>query len=123
VPDALIAAMRAAPCLDLQLPDDERVALLLEDYGFFVSDTAMFSERLDALLELRGKAVVNGWKQKIAQGHIEEVVRDLLLTHYDPGYAQSMVRNFSRYADAVPLVAADRSGASLAALARSVIQR
>ena len=123
VPDALISAMRASPCFDLQLPDDERVALLLEDYRFFVTDTAMFSERLDALLELRGKVVVSGWKQKIAEGQIEEVVRDLLLTHYDPGYAQSMVRNFKRYADAVPLVAADRSAESLASLAKEVMQR
>ena len=32
VPEALIAAMRASPCLRLDLPDEERVRLLLEDY-------------------------------------------------------------------------------------------
>ncbi|MDO9293190.1 MAG: tRNA 2-selenouridine(34) synthase MnmH, partial [Hydrogenophaga sp.] len=40
VPDALIDAMRASPCIDLQLSDGERVALLLEDYDFFVKDSA-----------------------------------------------------------------------------------
>ena len=49
VPDALIERMRASPCLRLELPDDERVALLLEDYDFFVKDQALFCERLDAL--------------------------------------------------------------------------
>ncbi|MBE0587008.1 MAG: tRNA 2-selenouridine(34) synthase MnmH, partial [Hydrogenophaga sp.] len=58
VPDALIDAMRASPCIDLQLSDEERVALLLEDYDFFVQDSAHFCQRLEALTELRGKAVV-----------------------------------------------------------------
>ena len=40
VPAALIEAMRASPCLHLVLPDDERVALLLEDYDFFVRKPA-----------------------------------------------------------------------------------
>jgi tRNA 2-selenouridine synthase len=123
VPDALIARMRASPCMDLQLGDDERVALLMEDYDFFVKDAAGFSERLDALVELRGKAVVGAWKAQIAQGQIETVVRDLLLTHYDPGYAQSMVRNFSQYAQATALVAADRSARTMALLAQQIIKQ
>ena len=50
VPDALIERMRASACLRLELPDDERVALLLEDYDFFVKDQKLFCERLDALI-------------------------------------------------------------------------
>ena len=42
VPDALIDAMRASPCIDLRLSDEERVALLLEDYDFFVKDPVSF---------------------------------------------------------------------------------
>ena len=49
VPDALIERMRASPCLRLELPDDERVALLLEDYDFFVQGP-------DALLRAAGRA-------------------------------------------------------------------
>ena len=45
VPDALMQAMRASPCLRVDLPDHERVALLLEDYPFFVSDPAFFCQR------------------------------------------------------------------------------
>ncbi len=36
VPVSLIEAMRQSPCLNLVLPDAERVALLMEDYDFFV---------------------------------------------------------------------------------------
>ncbi|MBU4322207.1 MAG: tRNA 2-selenouridine(34) synthase MnmH, partial [Gammaproteobacteria bacterium] len=68
VPDALIDAMRASPCIDLQLSDGERVALLLEDYDFFVQDSAHFCQRLEALTELRGKAVVEGWIAQVQAG-------------------------------------------------------
>ncbi|MEA3393755.1 MAG: tRNA 2-selenouridine(34) synthase MnmH, partial [Pseudomonadota bacterium] len=81
VPAALIDAMRAGQCLNLLLPDDQRVALLLEDYDFFVRDREAFCERLDALTQLRGKQVVEGWKAQVRAGQIEPVVRDLLLNH------------------------------------------
>jgi len=121
VPDALMQAMRASPCLDLQLGDDERVQLLLEDYDFLRRDTALFAQRLDILTELRGQATVDVWKLQIACGQIEAVVRDLLRVHYDPGYAQSIRRNFSHYAQAKPLVPRDRSAASMAALAEKIL--
>ncbi len=121
VPADLIAAMRASPCLDLQLPLDERVTLLLEDYDCFVQDPELFCERLDALKELRSKAVVDAWKAQVRAGQTEPVVRELLALHYDPGYADSMQRNFACYASAQPLVAADRHGATLARLAAELV--
>ena len=122
VPEALIERMRASRCLRLELGDDERVALLLEDYGFFVRDPALFCEKLGALVELRGKAVVQGWQEDVAAGRIEQVVRELLVKHYDPGYAASIRRNFSGYADAGTIAPADRSAAAMAELAGRILQ-
>ncbi|WHZ11614.1 MAG: Selenophosphate-dependent tRNA 2-selenouridine synthase [Burkholderiaceae bacterium] len=121
VPEALILAMRAAACLDLQLPDDERVALLMEDYDFLVAEPLLLCSRLDALIELRGKAVVQGWKQKIAAGRVEEMVRHLLRIHYDPGYARSMAGNFSRYGASEKIAPRDRSTAAMSELAREIV--
>ncbi|MGY8904017.1 MAG: tRNA 2-selenouridine(34) synthase MnmH [Burkholderiales bacterium] len=121
VPDALMQVMRSSPCLDLQLSDDERVQLLLEDYDFLRRDTALFAQRLDILTELRGKATVDGWRAQIASGHIEAVVRDLLLVHYDPGYAQSIKRNFSLYGQAKTIALKNRGAASMAALAEKIL--
>lgn len=121
VPDALIERMRESPCLRLELPDDERVALLLEDYDFFVQDQALFCDRLEALAELRGKAVVQGWQAQVAAGEIEDVVRELLLKHYDPGYASSIARNFKGYADARTIAPADRSVPAMAELAKAIL--
>ncbi|MDO9291957.1 MAG: tRNA 2-selenouridine(34) synthase MnmH, partial [Hydrogenophaga sp.] len=121
VPDALIDAMRASPCIDLQLSDEERVALLLEDYDFFVQDSAHFCQRLEALTELRGKAVVEGWIAQVQAGQTPAVVLELLKLHYDPTYAQSISRNFSQYGQALPCVLRDRSPAALNEAAASLI--
>ena len=121
VPDALINAMRASPCLDLQLSDDQRVALLLEDYDFFVTDPAHFCQRLEALTELRGKDVVQAWQASVMAGDTPSVVLALLTQHYDPMYAASIRRNFKHHADALPCVLQDRSADALTALATQLI--
>jgi len=121
VPDALIEAMRASPCLDLQLADEQRVALLLEDYDFFVTDPTHFCQRLDALTELRGKDVVRDWQEQVMAGNTPAVVLALLSEHYDPMYAASIRRNFKHHADALTCVLPDRSAGALAALATQLI--
>jgi tRNA 2-selenouridine synthase len=120
VPAALIDAMHASPCLDLQLPTPERVALLLEDYDFFVQDRALFCDRLSALTELRSKAVVEAWKAQVHDGQTEQVVRELLELHYDPGYAASIRRNFLHYGQAKALPAQDRQDATFARIAHAL---
>ena len=113
VPTALMDAVRAAPCLNLVLPDPERVALLLEDYDFFVRDRESFCERLDALTQIRGKQLVDQWKEQVRQGHIEPVVQELLTLHYDPVYVQSMARNFRQYSAAQTIAPLNRSAQAM----------
>lgn len=117
VPEALILAMRASPCLNLQLDDEERVALLLEDYDWFVHQPEFFCERLAALTELRGKEVVQGWQERVRAGRTPEVVRELLVRHYDPMYAASIQRNFKQWGQATAIRARDRSADAMDALA------
>ena len=122
VPDALMDTMRESPCIDLQLPNHERVALLLEDYDFFVTDPTHFCQRLEALTELRGKAVVGDWIEKVNAGQTPDVVLELLTQHYDPMYAQSIQRNFKRYGCALPCLPRDRSVAALSELAIELLR-
>ncbi len=122
VPEALILAMRASPCFKLELSDDERVKLLLEDYDFFVKNPSFFRQRLDALVAIRGKQVVEEWQRLIMTGDIEKVVRDLLLTHYDPTYFASMQRNFLLIDQAKVITAQDRSQKSMTLVAQSLAQ-
>ena len=121
VPEGLIAAMRASPCLNLELPEDDRVALLLEDYDFFVRDIEFFCDRLMALTEARGKATVQDWQARARSGDVASVVRELLFRHYDPVYLQSMHRNFTQYETARGLAPRDRSVVAMTELAQSLL--
>lgn len=121
VPDALIEAMRASDCIALELADTERVALLLEDYDFFVQQPDFFIERLQALRQLRGAEVVDGWAVQVRAGRIAEVVLDLLVRHYDPMYQASTRRNFVRLGQALPCRLQDRSDTAMRAAARSLL--
>ena len=103
LPDSLMEAMRQSPCVRLDLTVPHRVQLLMEDYDYFVKDPALFGERLDKLMDLRGRAVVENWKAQAHAGHTAEVVAELLEQHYDPGYESSTARNFKHYASSLPL--------------------
>ena len=121
VPETLIAAMRGSACLRLDLSDDERVQLLLEDYAFFSREPDFFCQRLDALVQLRGREQVQAWQAQVRAGEIEPVVRELLVKHYDPGYASSTRRNFQGFEDARAIAPRDRSPEAMAALARELV--
>ena len=121
IPEGLITAMRAAPCLQLDLSEDERVALLLEDYDFFVKDIEFFCDRLGALTQARGKEVVTSWQTRARSGDVASVVRELLSGHYDPVYLQSMKRNFAQYPNRTRLAPASRSVEAMQALAREML--
>jgi tRNA 2-selenouridine synthase len=109
VPDALMTALRASPCARLELPIEERVQLLMEDYDFFVKDPAFFCARLDVLKDLRGKAVIDDWKARVHDGKVEGVVRELLEVHYDPGYATSTRRNYRQFDASYLIASGDRN--------------
>jgi hypothetical protein len=78
VPDALMAAMRASPCLDLQLGLTDRVALLLEDYAHFVNDQDLFAAGWTRSPNCAARPRCRRWKQKVRAGDFDTVVRDLL---------------------------------------------
>ncbi len=122
VPQALIETMRASPCVRLELGLDARVELLMHDYAFFVADIEAFCERLDALRVLRGNEVVNGWQAAARAGRTAEVVRDLLITHYDPVYLQSIARNFPGWSRPSMVVQWDGSDARLDDVAQELVR-
>ena len=98
----LLEAMRASACVFIELPLPERVALLLEDYTFFLRTPEYFCQRLEALTAQRGK-------------------RSLLTDHYDPVYLQSMQRNFVQYAQAQRLNLSDRGVSAVGQAAAGLV--
>ncbi|WP_394781523.1 tRNA 2-selenouridine(34) synthase MnmH [Undibacterium sp.] len=109
VPDAIMEAMRKSPCIALRLPAEQRVQLLMEDYAHFIDDTEDLNRQLDCLQTLHSKEKIHGWKQLASNGHMHELVAELLEKHYDPAYLRSINRNFIQSANAMLL---DQTGIS-----------
>jgi tRNA 2-selenouridine synthase len=93
----------------------------MEEYPLFVSDTNAFAQRLEALINLKGKAVVDGWKDALSRGDVSSVVHSLLESHYDPTYLKSISRNFRQHTQALVVSPRDRHSTSFDALAESVV--
>ncbi len=114
VPEALLARMRAhGRCVFVTLPDEERVQLLLEEYGFFAQQVDRFCEHMATLTELRGKDTVARWQAMARAGQWADVFNELMLQHYDPLYLRSMQRNFSGMAAAQQLTLRDGHAGAL----------
>ena len=100
VPGALMEHMRAAPCIALELAQQDRVALLVEDYRHFVNDPAALNGQLEHLVQLHGRAQIAAWHELANTGRMEDLVDQLLVRHYDPAYLKSIDRNFVQYPQA-----------------------
>ena len=108
VPEALMSRMRASSCIALETTLETRVDLLLDEYRHFLADRPSLHAQLDCLVALHGRERIAQWK---AIGDWRELVRRLLVEHYDPAYRHSSQRNFVRLAEApaVRITAADHS--------------
>lgn len=120
VPERLLEGLRAAACIQVEMPLAARVDFLLVDYDYFVADTDSFCERLNALRELRGNGVVARWQEQARAGELAPVVQELLTEHYDPVYLRSMQRNFKHFEQAQTLDLPDGLPATLEAAARGL---
>lgn len=96
VPPFLIERMRAAECVHLTAPVALRVALLMQDYQFFLDQPEELSKRLHYLNALHGNETIRHWQALINQRDMEELVHELLAMHYDPAYLRSIGRNFPK---------------------------
>lgn len=124
VPAPLIERLRAQPqCIVVEMPDDARVRLLLEDYAFFRDDAEGFNRLLDGLVELRGRETIQRWQAMARAGRWAEVYAALMHEHYDPTYDRSMRRHFAGYDQAPRLRLDDGGPATLDAAAGELIRR
>lgn len=121
VPEALLVQIRAAHCIAVDMPVEARIDLLMADYAHHLRDVEGLCDRLSALRELRGAAVIDRWHGLARTGAMRELVRELLDTHYDPIYLRSMARNFQCFAQAQACRLTDGESATLAAAARELL--
>jgi tRNA 2-selenouridine synthase len=79
------------------------VRFLIEEYRHFLEKPAALKERLQCLTSRYGHAVIERWLAQTDSGAWDELVADLLVTHYDPSYLRAATQNYLHYDKARPL--------------------
>jgi tRNA 2-selenouridine synthase len=120
VPDALIAAMRAAPCLRIDAQRGARAEFLLRDYDYFLARPAWLIEQLGHLHGLQSNETLARWNAMVEAGDFRSLVAELLEQHYDPLYQRSQDKNY-RYTDAPVYVAEELSEPGIEDVARRIL--
>jgi tRNA 2-selenouridine synthase len=100
LPDSLCRNMHGSPCLLLEVPMQERIRFLLEDYHFYLDEPERLITQLEVLKNIYGKAQLAAWAAMAHAGQFAELVEDLLIRHYDPAYSRSMTRHYLGLAQA-----------------------
>jgi len=120
VPDEVMVAMRASPCIALTLSRPNRVRLLTQDYSHFVRDPSALNAQLEHLVLLHGRAKIAAWHAMANAGDMAALVDALLVEHYDPAYLRSIDRNFAQFNNAQVLELGDIGEADFMAAARTL---
>jgi tRNA 2-selenouridine synthase len=121
VPDALIAAIRAAPCVRVEATLPARVDFLLRDYSYFLADPRWLAEKLGHLHGLQSNETLAHWQELIEAGDFRTLVTELLEKHYDPLYQRSQAKNYRDYEGALTVATDDLSDAGINELARRIL--
>ncbi len=122
VPEALLDQMRSHGRLwQVQMDDEARLSLLLQDYAFFAADPEVFCQLLQGLVELRGRASVAHWQGLARAGRWAEVFSELMAQHYDPLYTRSLQRSYAGLAQAPQVNLGDGGPAALQQAARQLL--
>ncbi|MFX1802953.1 tRNA 2-selenouridine(34) synthase MnmH [Paraburkholderia sp. A1RO-5] len=104
LPVALVEGIHAAPCVMVEVALEERVALLLEDYGHLLSDAAYFREQLLKLTPLHGRERIESWCRLLEEGRHAALSETLVTEHYDPAYSRSTRKHYPTLATALRFV-------------------
>jgi tRNA 2-selenouridine synthase len=120
VPEILIQRMRASACLRLEMAQNERIALLIEEYTHYLDDPAALESQLGYLTQLRGRETIAAWCDLIRGRDWPTLVGDLLDTHYDPAYFKSLNKNYAAGPSDRSYTVDDISTSGFAALAERI---
>ncbi|AKM29203.1 tRNA 2-selenouridine(34) synthase MnmH [Pandoraea faecigallinarum] len=103
LPESLMASIRGTPrCVELHVPIDERVELLMQEYGHLLAQPEHFRAQLLRLVPLHGRAVVEQWLTLLESGELRALSEALVTRHYDPAYTRSSRKLLQGLTTAMP---------------------
>jgi tRNA 2-selenouridine synthase len=121
LPNALIAAIRAASCVRIDASREARIEFLLRDYAYFLTDPQGLTDRLKMLQGLQSNATLSHWQALIDAGQFRALIDELLEKHYDPHYQRSQDRNFSDFSAGSVYATEDLSPEAITRLAKRIL--
>jgi len=123
LPSALLDAMRRSECIRVELPVQQRIRLLRDEYRHYERVPEPLCEQLDCLAALHGSATVDRWKAMARSADWDALVAGLLGEHYDPVYRRSIQHNYREAAQAVCVSIRSADAADFERAARELAQR
>jgi len=123
LPEPLHEAMQSSPTVTIDAPMSERVRLWHEDYAHFVDDPVAMVEQLVPLKPLVGGEELQRWQALAAERRTAELFERVMAAHYDPAYARSTRRLFSREQSGDRLTLPSLAPAALRDVARRLAER
>lgn len=121
VPVPLVQRLRAAPCIEIDAPPEERLAYLLRDYAYLGDEPEALAQRLALLVEMHGRETVRRWQAWAHERQLAPLFDALMRQHYDPHYGRSQARNFSQWGQRTQIAAPDLSETGIAAIAAHIL--
>ncbi|MDR0588696.1 MAG: tRNA 2-selenouridine(34) synthase MnmH, partial [Burkholderiales bacterium] len=121
LPNALVDAIRRAPCLEICAPIEARLDYLLRDYRYLGDNPHTLVAALTRLRGLIDNETLARWLILAEQKKLPELFRELLMRHYDPLYARSQSKHFEALRHASLFATDDLSESAIDTLARQIL--
>ncbi len=118
IPPSFWEAMRTAPRIQVSADLEARSAYIVHGYQDIATNTAALLDILVRLAPFHPGQRIDHWRSLAASGCHHDLVRDLLVHHYDPLYHKSAQQVPAP--PAVTITLPDHSEASLLAAARDI---
>lgn len=96
LPDSLYQLMHQSQCIFLEAPINERVNFLLKTYRFFIDHPIDLCKKLAHLTPINGHATIEKWQTLIRYKKFDNLVKELLVTHYDKLYQKSLGKHYQQ---------------------------
>jgi tRNA 2-selenouridine synthase len=122
LPEALIMAIRQAPCIQIEATLPARVAFLLNDYHYAITDPHWLLHHLGHLRTLQSRETLNHWQELVQAGNFPQLVTELLEQHYDPLYHRSQQQNYVEFGTSQVFATDTLDPSAIAALAQAIRQ-
>ena len=123
LPDALLARLRASPCIELHASPEARLAYLLRDYAWLGDDPTRLAHLVGPggpFHGLHANETLQRWARWALAGELAPLFAELMAQHYDPRYARSQHGDFLQLRTAQRVPVASLAFTHLAELARQV---